>query len=121
MALAACSAEILPLKLSGAMMIVFSCTILVYPRRWVVISLPGARMYYFAYGSNMCTARLAQRVPGVKALGSAWLGGHRLYWHLRGGDGSGKCNIVLTDDPVDRVHGVLFEFDEANIAGLHAA
>jgi|SRR5699024_4429369 len=78
-------------------------------------------MYYFAYGSNMCTARLAARVPGVKSVGMAWLSGHRLHWHLRGNDGSGKCNIVLTHDPDDRVYGVLFEFDVAHIGGLHAA
>jgi hypothetical protein len=78
-------------------------------------------MYYFAYGSNMCTARLAQRVPGVQPVGPAWLGCHRLYWHLRGGDGSGKCNIVATQNPADRVYGVVFEFDAAHIDGLHAA
>lgn len=78
-------------------------------------------MYYFAYGSNMCTARLARRVPRVRPAGPAWLEGHRLHWHLRGGDGSGKCNIVATGEPADRVYGVLFELDADRLERLHAA
>lgn len=78
-------------------------------------------MYYFAYGSNMCTARLARRVPCVAPVGPAWLDGHRLYWHLVGNDGSGKCNVVATGNPADRVHGVLFELDAARLDALHAA
>lgn len=78
-------------------------------------------MYYFAYGSNMLTARLARRVPSVWPAGPAWLDGHRLYWHLRGGDGSGKCNIVATGNDSDRVHGVLFELDPDRLSHLHAA
>ncbi|HET7313371.1 gamma-glutamylcyclotransferase family protein [Salinisphaera sp.] len=78
-------------------------------------------MYYFAYGSNMCTARLARRVPSVAPIGPAWLDGHRLRWHLIGNDGSGKCNVVETGNPEDRVHGVLFELDAARLEALHAA
>lgn len=78
-------------------------------------------MYYFAYGSNMCTARLARRVPRVRPLGPAWLDRHRLHWHLAGHDGSGKCNVVETGDPDDRVYGVLFELDPARLDALHAA
>lgn len=78
-------------------------------------------MYYFAYGSNMCTARLGRRVPGVRPVGPAWLEGHRLYWHLRGHDGSGKCNIVATGNTADHVYGVLFEFDVKYLDSLHAA
>ncbi|AWN15220.1 gamma-glutamylcyclotransferase family protein [Salinisphaera sp. LB1] len=78
-------------------------------------------MYYFAYGSNMCTARLARRVPSVRPVGPAWLDRHRLCWHLVGHDGSGKCNVVETGDPADRVHGVLFELDATRLDALHAA
>lgn len=78
-------------------------------------------MYYFAYGSNMLTARLAERVPTVRPAGRAWLSGHRLYFHLRGQDGSGKCNVVPTDNATDRVHGVLFELDADRLERLHAA
>ncbi|MDA3919663.1 MAG: gamma-glutamylcyclotransferase [Salinisphaera sp.] len=78
-------------------------------------------MYYFAYGSNMLTSRLARRVPSVRPVGPAWLDGHRLYWHLRGADGSGKCNIVATGNDGDCVHGVLFELDPDRLSRLHAA
>ena len=78
-------------------------------------------MFYFAYGSNMLTARLARRVPTVTPAGPAWLTGHTLHWHLRGQDGSGKCNVVETGRAEDRVHGVLFELDSSRLERLHAA
>lgn len=78
-------------------------------------------MYYFAYGSNMCTARLARRVPSAHPVGPAWLAGHRLYWHLSGDDSSGKCNVVATHESEARVHGVLFELDADRLDRLHAA
>lgn len=78
-------------------------------------------MYYFAYGSNMCTSRLAQRVPTVKPVGPAWLTGHRLRWNLVGGDESAKCNVELSGQARDTVHGVLFVLDASRLAQLHAA
>lgn len=78
-------------------------------------------MFYFAYGSNMLTARLARRVPSVTPVGAAWLDGHTLHWHLLGNDGSGKCNVVATERAADRVHGVLFELDASRLERLHAA
>lgn len=78
-------------------------------------------MFYFAYGSNMLTARLARRVPSVRPVGAAWLAGHTLHWHLLGNDDSGKCNVVASDCATDRVHGVLFELDSARLERLHAA
>ena len=78
-------------------------------------------MYYFAYGSNMCTARLARRVPHVRPVGHATLAAHRLAWHLIGADDSGKCNIVYTGHDADIVHGVVFELDAARLEALHAA
>ncbi|MFC3104028.1 gamma-glutamylcyclotransferase family protein [Salinisphaera aquimarina] len=78
-------------------------------------------MFYFAYGSNMLTARLAQRVPSVRPAGAAWLAGHQLHFHLRGSDGSGKCNVLHTGDATDVVHGVLFQLDADRLEILHAA
>src|SRR5690625_3381642 len=77
-------------------------------------------MYYFAYGSNMLTARLARRVPQLVPVGPAWLPGHGLSFDLRGGDGSGKCNVALTAAD-DRVYGVLYELDASRLQRLHAA
>jgi hypothetical protein len=62
----------------------------------------------FAYGSNMLSARLRQRVPGAQLVGTATLRGHALRWHKVAKDGSGKCDIVLAE-PGSVVHGVLYE------------
>lgn len=78
-------------------------------------------MYYFAYGSNMLTTRLNRRVPSARPVGRAWLGEHRLSFHLRGEDGSGKCNVYGTGARHDIVHGVLFELDGNRLERLHAA
>ncbi len=78
-------------------------------------------MYYFAYGSNMLTARLARRVPSVTPVGPAWLPGHGLRFHMQGADGSGKCNVLRTGVAMDVVHGVLYELDENRLQRLHAA
>jgi len=68
-------------------------------------SLP---LRYFAYGSNMITARLVERVGAVTVLGQASVSGYRLAFHKRGKDGSAKCDIVPASDDGARVHGVLF-------------
>lgn len=78
-------------------------------------------MHYFAYGSNMFTARLARRVPRARPLGPARLRGHVLRFHKQGTDGSGKCNVVATGRREDVVHGVVFDIDERRLPRLHAA
>lgn len=78
-------------------------------------------MFYFAYGSNMLTARLAERVPTVRPVGRGWLAAHQLHFHLRGSDASGKCNILYTGDARDVVHGVLYALDADRLERLHAA
>ena len=62
----------------------------------------------FAYGSNMLSARLLQRVAGAKPVGIAVLRGHALRWHKVAKDGSAKCDIVVAEDD-SVVHGVLYE------------
>ncbi len=62
---------------------------------------------YFAYGSNMKTARLRGRVPSARALGIARLEERRLLVKKRGADGTAKANIVPSRGGV--VWGVLFE------------
>jgi len=68
-------------------------------------------MKYFAYGSNMSLARLRERTPGARRLGSYALRGHVLCFHKVGTDGSGKCDAFATKDPSDLVLGALFEVD----------
>ena len=69
------------------------------------------RVRYFAYGSNMLTARLRERVPSATAIGIGQLEGHALRWDKRSWrDGSGKCDAEFTGQQSDVVWGVVFEF-----------
>ncbi len=63
----------------------------------------------FAYGSNMSTRRLRARTPSARPIGIAQLAGHRLTWHMRGSDGSAKCDILETGRAEDLVWGVLYD------------
>ena len=49
---------------------------------------------YYAYGSNMSSARLVERVPGARTLGPAQLEQWRLLCTKPGADGSGKVNLI---------------------------
>lgn len=76
-------------------------------------------MNYFAYGSNMCTHRLRERVPSCRFLAVAKLPGHALRFHKGGrNDGSGKCNIFPTGIADDAVIGVLYAMAPAEKANL---
>lgn len=74
------------------------------------------RVLYFAYGSNMRTARLRERVGPVQALGPARLPGHALRTDKPGRDGTAKANLRRSPDAA--VHGVLFELTEDALAIL---
>jgi hypothetical protein len=78
-------------------------------------------MIYFAYGSNMLTARIVSRCPGTKNIGRASLAGYTLRFDKRGHDGSGKCTIHSTSDPHDTVHGVLFDVPQSQVCSLDQA
>lgn len=61
---------------------------------------------YFAYGSNMSTARLQERIPEARPLGRARFDGVRLDFNKVGVDGSGKANLCPQVDAI--AWGVLF-------------
>jgi gamma-glutamylcyclotransferase (GGCT)/AIG2-like uncharacterized protein YtfP len=71
---------------------------------------------YFAYGSNMKTNRMTKRVPSAKPVGYAKLIGKKLAFNKISTDGSGKTNIVDSENSV--VLGVLLEVDEKDITKL---
>lgn len=75
----------------------------------------------FAYGSNMPTARIRKRCPSARSLGVAELHGYELRWHKKSKDGSGKCDIVQTDQPGASVFGVLYEIAGSEKADLDDA
>lgn len=59
---------------------------------------PGnGNILYFAYGSNMSSARLRARVPSCRPIGIAFLPGHELRFHKRSKDGSGKCDAFQVE------------------------
>ena len=62
---------------------------------------------YFAYGSNLLSARLKARTPSARARGMALLEGHALRWHMSSLDGSGKCDVVANE--ASHVQGVVYE------------
>lgn len=66
-------------------------------------------MLYFAYGSNMSTPRLTDRVPSARVVAVARLYKHRLRFHKKSKDNSGKCDAKCTGDDTDIVYGVVFE------------
>ena len=66
-------------------------------------------MYYFAYGSNMSSRRLQRRIDAIR-IGTGRLSRYQLRFHKVGkNDGTGKCDILFTDNPGDYVDGVIFE------------
>ena len=84
--------------------------------------MTGPRVRYFAYGSNMLTDRLRERVPSATAIGIGQLLGHALRWDKRSGrDGSGKCDAEATSLKDDIVWGVLFELDPEDKPALDKA
>ena len=71
---------------------------------------------YFAYGSNLKLARMAERLPGARPAGVAALADHRLVFDKRGRDGTAKAN--LADAPGERVWGALYEVRPVDLAAL---
>lgn len=65
-------------------------------------------IHYFAYGSNLATHRLLQRIPEARIHQVATLQGHRLCFHKNDAGQSGKCDIQATEDHNDIVYGVIY-------------
>ncbi len=63
---------------------------------------------YFAFGSNLASPRLLQRIPAASVQCVATLGKHRLSWRKNGHDKSGKCDIEFTGETDHLVYGVIY-------------
>ncbi|MEW6519284.1 MAG: gamma-glutamylcyclotransferase family protein [Thermodesulfobacteriota bacterium] len=74
-------------------------------------------MKYFAYGSNMLAERLRARITAENPTRYS-LECHRLRFHKRSSDCSGKCNVICTGQASDVVHGVIFDVPEDQIPEL---
>jgi gamma-glutamylcyclotransferase (GGCT)/AIG2-like uncharacterized protein YtfP len=67
---------------------------------------------YFAYGSNLSSGRMLQRVPSAQVTGPLRLPGYRLTTDKAGRDGSGKANLRVA--PGAEVWGVVWRIDPAH-------
>jgi hypothetical protein len=76
------------------------------------------KIKYFAYGSNMCSGRLRDRVP-CSFVTIAKLACHQLRFHkLSKKDGSSKGDAFHTGIPEDLVWGVVFDIPTSKKADL---
>lgn len=73
-------------------------------------------MLYFAYGSNMLTSRLEDRVGRVSFVGIGRLSGYRLVFNKIGSDGSGKATAIKS--VADFVEGVVYDLDDVQFSTL---
>ncbi|MEK6282532.1 MAG: gamma-glutamylcyclotransferase family protein [Acidobacteriota bacterium] len=84
--------------------------------------LPARAVKYFAYGSNMLTKRLRERVPSARFSAVTPLSKHVLRFHKLSkdklGSRSGKCNAYFTGNEEDVVYGVVFDIDRNEKAKL---
>ena len=72
------------------------------------------KINYFAFGSNLSSPRLLERIPGASMHAVASLHGHSLRWHKSGRDRSGKCDIHFTGNELDLVYGVVYRMTRAD-------
>jgi uncharacterized protein (TIGR00369 family) len=74
---------------------------------------------YFAYGSNMASARLQERAPSARSLGPALLRDYVWRCNKRGADGTAKANLVAA--PGAETWGVLYEIQTRDWDALDRA
>ena len=75
-------------------------------------------LLYFAYGSNMSSLRLQDRVSSARVIKIAKLYGHKLAFHKKSTDGSSKCDIAKTSNNNDTVWGVLYNISTHELPAL---
>lgn len=72
----------------------------------------------YAYGSNMLTRRIRERVPTAIWIGVGELRGYTMAFEKLGRDGSAKANVSPARDPDDRVFGVIFRISRSELPQL---
>ena len=79
------------------------------------------RFLYFAYGSNMLSARLTARCPSAEVIGAASASDHALEFTKLSKDNSGKATLVAENSKGIYTPGVLFEIAKRDLASLDRA
>lgn len=77
-------------------------------------------IHVFSYGSNMCPARLTQRVPGATFVTTGYVAQRRIALHKRSQDGSAKADALFTGNDADHVWGVVYAIDKEQKPRLDA-
>jgi hypothetical protein len=72
------------------------------------------KLSYFAFGSNLASRRLLQRIPAASVHCVATLSGHQLCWRKNDRGQSGKCDIDFTGEPGHLVYGVVYHMSAAD-------
>jgi gamma-glutamylcyclotransferase len=70
--------------------------------------MSAAYTLVFAYGSNMCTRRMCERVASARVLATGFVIQRRIAFHKRSQDGSAKADAQFTGTPNDCVWGVIY-------------
>jgi hypothetical protein len=75
------------------------------------------RCFYFAYGSNLDSARFLSRIRYIHSSVTANLNSYGFRYNKRSNNGTSKANIVISKDEV--VWGVCYEIDFCDFRRLH--
>jgi gamma-glutamylcyclotransferase len=79
--------------------------------------IQSSDFYYFAYGSNMSTERLKDRIGDCKVISGAILSNHDLLFNkYSNSDGTGKANISYSKEK--SVHGVVYKLAKEQLDRL---
>ncbi len=74
-------------------------------------------MLYFAYGSNMSSARLGVRIDFISCLGKATLPGYELFCD-KGSEADGSGKFTIASQHLHQVPGVIFEISDSALDRL---
>lgn len=69
-------------------------------------------MKIFAYGSNMYSKRLNNRIKSAKFVAKGFVKQHKIAFHKTSKDGSGKADCHFSGSDQDKTWGVIFEIDD---------
>ena len=72
-------------------------------------------LFYFSYGSNMSLRRLRQRISDVQMIDIGRLEKHKLEFHKKSNDGSGKCDAYYVGNTGNSVCGIVFEITTSQL------
>lgn len=75
-------------------------------------------VHVFAYGSNMCSKRMRDRVPTAMSVAIGYVPQRQFIFHKRGNDGSAKADAVFSGISNDRVWGVVYRICQTEKAIL---